>query len=85
MDSQVVVVVHPRKTDQYWPQGPANVRADGFWKASICIGSEAEGQVGHEFELLAVANPKHVLGKTHFLDSWPAAEARSQIVRVRRA
>ena len=82
--AHVCVVVHPRETGEYWPQGSARVRGDGSFEASVFIGSNATDQVGREFELMAVANPAHILDGTPFLDSWPEGQAKSAIVRVRR-
>src|SRR5438552_2136188 len=37
--ANVIVVVHPMATDQYWPQRKVSVRNDGTWAVEVLVGS----------------------------------------------
>jgi hypothetical protein len=85
-DSQdrVWVIVHPLEVSDYWVQPSVTVREDGTWKVIPYIGRPGGADIGKEFELMAVANPKAPLKEGLVLSGWPEAQARSQVVEVTR-
>ena len=80
----VRVVAHPMETGSYWVQPNVSVKTDGTWKVIIYIGRPGDVDVGKQFEIMAVANPKISLKEGDVLDEWPDAEFKSQVVEVTR-
>lgn len=80
----VWVVVHPVGLSSYWVQPPVTVRRDGSWRVQVYLGRAGDIDVGKEFEIMAVSNPKEKLNEGRILSAWPEAEQRSDIVTVTR-
>jgi hypothetical protein len=83
----VWVVVHPLEAEpntDYWVQPQAEVKEDGTWTAEIYVGDPGNEDVGKQFLIMAVANPKQELTDDDVLTAWPPAEAQSNIVSVTR-
>jgi len=83
----VWVVVHPLETEsntEYWVQPQAEVKGDGTWTAEIYVGDPGNEDVGKQFVIMAVANPKQALTDDDVLTAWPAAAAQSYVVSVTR-
>ncbi len=83
----VWVVVHPLEkavNTEYWVQPQATLNGDGTWTAQIYIGDPGDEDVGKQFLIMAVANPKQELTDDDVLTTWPAAAAQSNIVSVTR-
>jgi hypothetical protein len=80
--ANVWVIVHPLKADGYWVQNPSSVRPDGKWSCFAYFGVSSDTQIGESFEVQAVANPKTDLKAGDVLDTWPEAEASSNVVEV---
>lgn len=85
VSASVWVIVHPIGTDGYWVQPPPDRTDKGQWDFLIHIGRSGPIDAGKSFEIVAVANPKNGLKEGDQLKSWPQAQARSNLVRVRRA
>ena len=83
-DARVWVVVHPMADSSYYVQQPATVENDGTWAVQVYIGDAGHQHVGQIFEVVAFANPKTKLDPKDLLGSWPDAQWRSQVVRVKR-
>jgi len=83
--ADVLVVVHPTAGQGgYWVQQPATVNNDGKWEASqVHFGQGAQG-AGETFEVRAFVGPKGKLHTGQVLQEWPAADARSNVVKVTR-
>jgi hypothetical protein len=80
--AEVWVVVHPMEVSDYWVQPPVTVRQDGAWGVQIYIGRPGMIDVGKHFEVMACANPYVQLWEGLVLGYWPAAEWKSDIVRI---
>lgn len=83
----VWVLVHPLETDvntDYWVQPQAEVKADGTWTAQIYVGDPGNEDIGKQFVIMAIANPKRALTDDDVLTGWPAATAQSDVVSVTR-
>ncbi|HEY3303936.1 MAG TPA: hypothetical protein VGL70_10435 [Candidatus Binatia bacterium] len=83
----VWVVVHPLETEvntEYWVQPEAEVKGDGTWTAEVYVGDPGKEDVGKQFVLMAVANPKKTLTDDDVLTTWPASAAQSDVVSVTR-
>ena len=78
----VWVVVRPMESSDYWVQPRVTVRSDGGWKVKIYVGRPGAVDVGKDFEVRAVANPRRKLTEGQVLDDWPASEAISNVVEV---
>ncbi len=78
---KVWVIVHPTEVGDYWVQQPASVSEDRTWKVQIHVG-EPGTKAGTRFEIRAVANPRLQLTEGKVLDSWPDAQAMSQIIEA---
>jgi len=83
-NAKVWVIVHPMEVSDYWVQRNVTVKEDGAWKGKIYIGSPGSIDVGKQFEILAVANPKIKLSEGNILNGWPDAEWKSQVIEVSR-
>ena len=79
----VSVIVQPQETGDCWVQTPAMVNSDGTWRATVQFGEATAAHSGKPYEIRALQKPKTALsiGKTV---CWPAAEAYSDPVYVRR-
>lgn len=80
----VHVIIHPLEVNEHWVQPRIDVKSDGTWEVLAYFGRDGSVDVGKPFELAAVVNPKTLLEEADQLPDWPDAEARSDIVRVRR-
>jgi hypothetical protein len=81
-NAAVWIVVHPIDVSDYWVQPRVSVRKNGEWAVSAYVGRAGNLDVGRQFELVAIANPKGDLKEGQVLGNWPEAEARSDIVMV---
>ncbi len=79
---EILVVIHPNETSDFWIQPPVTVKNNGTWKVKAYFGRTGMDS-GKEFEIRAFANPVSSLpeGKS---SSWPESEARSNVVNVMR-
>ena len=82
--ANVIVVVHPIETSDYWVQPSASVTSNGSWSTSIYIGREGSVDVGKGFEIMAFANPKGTYSEGDVLSDWPKSKARSEKINVTR-
>lgn len=80
--STVWVVVHPVGLSAYWVQPPPSVSKDGTWKTQVYFGRAGNIDIGKQFEIMAVVNPKEKMGEGYIFNTWPEAEARSKVVTV---
>lgn len=78
----VWTIVHPMAVEEFWVQPKPKVDAQGNWEGPVYFGRPGRLDIGKEFEIRAVANPRGPLQEGMTLDGWPDAEARSRIVRV---
>ena len=83
-NAAVWVIVHPMEVADYWVQPKPTVKEDGKWKAQIHIGRPGNADVGKQFEIMAVADPKRKLNAGDVLKDWPEAKAKSQVIDVTR-
>lgn len=83
-NAKVWVIVHPMEVSDYWVQPSLTVKGDGTWKAKIFIGRPGRIDVGKQFEIMAVANPKVRLSEGKVLSGWPEAQWKSQVIEVTR-
>ena len=81
---RVWVIVHPMEVSDYWVQPSITVKENGSWKVKIYIGRPGSVDVGKQFEIMAVANPKDNLKEGDVLSGWPEAQAKSQVIEVTR-
>lgn len=79
---KVWMIVHAKEVSSYWVQPAVTVREDGTWKVMVYLGRSGDIDVGREFEILAIANPRKELFEAEVLDGWPEAQWRSQVVTV---
>jgi hypothetical protein len=80
--AKVWVFVHQVGMSDYWPQPGVSVQANGTWKGTIYIGRPGQSDVGKQYEIMAVANPKANLKHDSVLKGWPEAQARSPVIEV---
>ncbi len=80
--TEVWVIVHALETTGYWVQPKTTIKALGDWGTVIFLGKEGMLDVGKEFELMAVANPRDSLDEGMRLPSWPRAEGKSEVITV---
>lgn len=80
--TKVWIIVHPMEVSDYWVQPNVTVREGGTWKVIIYIGRPGTIDVGKQFEIMAVANPKVSLFEGKVLNEWPEAQAKSQVIEV---
>jgi len=78
------VIVHPRGQPECWVQPPTDVDSSGSWSGDIYIGRTGNADVGKEFDILAVINPRTSLATGQVLKGWPKAQEASRVIRVRR-
>ncbi len=78
------MVVHPMEVSEYWVQPPVTVKKDGTWRVMIYIGRPGTIDVGKQFEIMAVANPKVKLNEGDKLRGWPEAQWKSEVIFVTR-
>lgn len=83
-NAKVWVVVHPMEVSDYWVQPSVTVKGNGTWKVMIYIGRPGTIDVGKQFEIMAVANPKARLKEGDVLREWPEAQRKSQVIEVTR-
>lgn len=83
-NDKVWVIVHPMEVSDYWVQPSVNVKGDGSWKVKIYIGIPGSVDVGKQFEIMAVANPRDNIKEGDVLSGWPEAQANSQVIEVTR-
>jgi hypothetical protein len=80
--AQVWVIVHPVETAGHWVQPVVVNDGNGHWKVQVYIGRPGELDIGKQFEVRAIANPKAPLREGEILGCWPEAEWQSQVIRV---
>lgn len=83
-DAEVWVIVHPINLSAYWVQPTVSVKGDGTWKVKVYMGRAGDIDVGRQFEILAVANPKDMLNEGDILGGWPYSQMNSQVIKVTR-
>ncbi len=83
-NAEVWVIVHPMEVSDYWVQPSVTIKEDGTWKVLIYIGRPGTIDVGKQFEIMAVANPKVTLSEGKILSGWPEAQLKSQVIEVTR-
>jgi hypothetical protein len=83
--AKVWVIVHPMEISDYWVQPSVTIKEDGTWKITIYIGNPGTNDVGKQFEIMAIANPKTSLNEGDKLGGWPEAQWKSQVVEVTRS
>lgn len=81
---KVWVIVHPMEVSDYWVQPSVTVKETGSWKVKIYIGRPGSIDVGKQFEIMAVANPKMSIKEGDVISGWPDAQAKSQVIEVTR-
>ena len=79
---KVWVVIHPMEASDYWVQPSLTVKNDGTWKVMIYVGRPGRIDVGKQFEVMAVANPKVNLKEGDVLSGWPEAEWKSEVIEL---
>ncbi|MEW8050191.1 MAG: hypothetical protein AB2809_07420 [Candidatus Thiodiazotropha sp.] len=80
--AKIIIVVHPVSVSEFWTQPPVTVRNDGQWHVKAHFGRQ-EMDHGEEYEVRAYANPQSQIIEGKY-NSWPEAEARSNVVIVTR-
>lgn len=80
--AKVWLIIHPMETSAYWVQPSITVRKDGNWKVAAYLGRSGSIDVGKQFEIMAVANPRVGLKEGDVLDGWPEAQWNSQVIEV---
>jgi hypothetical protein len=83
-NAKVWVIVHPMEVSDYWVQPAITVKGNGTWKVKIYIGRPGSIDVGKQFEIMAVANPRGSIKEGDVLSGWPDAQAKSQVIEVTR-
>lgn len=83
-NAKVWVIVHPMEVGDYWVQPSVTVKDTGTWKVMIHIGGPGNIDVGKQFEIMAVANPKVELNEGKVLKGWPQAQWKSEVIEVTR-
>lgn len=83
-NAEVWVIVHPMEVSDYWVQPSVAVKEDSTWKVKIYIGRAGNLDVGKQFEIMAVANPREKLLEGKILKGWPDAQWTSQVIEVTR-
>jgi hypothetical protein len=83
-NARVWVIVHPMEVSDYWVQPSVTVKETGAWKVKIYIGRPGTIDVGKQFEILAVANPKIRIKEGDVISEWPDAKFKSQVIEVTR-
>lgn len=81
-NAEVVVVIHPVSVSEFWTQPPVTVRNSGQWRVKVYFGRQGMDR-GEEYEVRAFANP-HSQTREGKYNSWPEAEASSNVVVVTR-
>ena len=81
-NAKVWVIVHPMTVSDYWVQPSVAVKEDGTWKVMIYTGRPGSIDVGKQFEIMAVANPKVKLSDGDILSGWPEAQWKSQVIEL---
>jgi hypothetical protein len=82
--AEVWVIVHPMEIANYFVQARVSVKDDGKWKGMVFIGRSEEEDIGKDFEIMAVANPDEKINQGDTLPYWPKAQAKSDIIEVKR-
>lgn len=82
--AKVWLVIHPMEVSSYWVQPTITVRRGGNWKVMAYLGRSGNIDVGKQFEIMAVANPKVSLKEGDVLGGWPEAQWSSQVIEVTR-
>lgn len=82
--AKVWVIVHPMDVSAYWVQPSITVGKEGRWKVGAYFGRSGNIDVGKQFEIMAVANPKVILKEGDVLSGWPESEWSSEVVEVMR-
>ena len=80
----VYLIVHPLDVSGYWVQPDVTVSKDGTWKGMVYLGQSGDIDIGKDFEIMAVANPKIKLNEGHVLGVWPRGQWNSQVIQVTR-
>jgi hypothetical protein len=83
-NAKVWVIVHPMEVSDYWVQPSVTVKENSTWKVKIYIGRPGSIDVGKQFEIMAVTNPKASLKEGTVLSGWPEAQEKSQVIEVTR-
>lgn len=82
---KIWVIVHPKHLSEYWVQPEVSIERNGVWETQIYIGRAGSIDIGKQYNIIAVANPKKALKEGDVLDFWPESETYSQIVGVVRS
>lgn len=77
----VWVIVHPMNS-AYWVQPSVGIGGDGKWRVQVYVGRAPDADQDVHFEIMAIAQPKANLKEGDVVGSWPAAEAKSQVIEV---
>lgn len=84
LDAEVWVIVRPVDTSAYLVQPSVTVSNGGTWMTQVYLGRAGDIDVGKQFEIMAVANPKGWLSEADILGGWPDAQWSSQVITVTR-
>jgi hypothetical protein len=82
--SDLVVLVHPLATPDYWVQPKGSWAKKGKWKTLVHLGRPGDIDVGKEYEIAAFVGLLSPLAEGDVLKDWPTARARSETVRLKR-
>lgn len=82
--ANVWVILRPTDRSAYWVQPSVAVRGDGTWKVQVYLGRGGDLDVGKQFEIMAIANPKARLREGEVFGGWPEAQWESRVVGVTR-
>lgn len=80
---ELVAVVHPLATDDWWVQPPVKIEDDGSFRSLIYIGEQEFGK-GEEFEIAAILVPRGDFKEGLRLRDIPITYGSSSIIKVRR-
>ncbi len=80
--ARISLVVHPVETEDYWVQPKVDMLTPTTWQVRIHIGRSGAVDLGKEFEIRAIGNPKSELKEGDIIDSWPEGEWQSPVVNV---
>jgi hypothetical protein len=83
-NAKVWVVIHPMEVSSYWVQPAITVGKGGTWKVMAYLGRSGNIDVGKQFEIMAVANPKFSLKEGDVLSRWPEVQWSSKVIEVTR-
>lgn len=76
------IIIHAMRTGEYHVKAKATVWQDSSWTAKISTEQTENLNVGEQFELRAIANPRISMRKRDILSKWPEAQWNSQIIHL---